>query len=121
VRIVDAWVRRRSPRPTTPRQVTVAAVRRAEWLARAAAAAREERWRDAAAALVQAAFAALDESGRLPYDAARTPSEARRALGDPAFDGFARDADLALFASSSATAERYERMRTAFTAFAPRA
>lgn len=116
VRLVDRWVRRRASAARARRTVARARSTSAEWIAHAADAAREERWRDAAAALVHAAFAALDETGRLPYDAARTTAEARAALADPAFDGFARDADLALFAAA-ATRERIERMRTALAAF----
>ncbi len=113
MRLVDAWARRRTA-PSQPRGPLAGAASEVDWLARAAAAAAEERWRDAATALVHAAFVALDASGRLPYDAARTPAEARRALTDPVFDGFARDADLALFAPAAATRERFERMRAAF-------
>jgi len=115
VRLVDRWVKRRLPlRPTRP-AIEAAPGRRTQagWLALALAAAREERWRNASAALVQAALTGLDASGRLPYDPARTPGEARRLLRDPAFDAFARDADLALFADRSATAERFERMHAA--------
>jgi hypothetical protein len=113
VRLADAWVRRRNA-PARPRDRASHAAPEVDWLARVAAAAAEERWREAAAALVHAAFIVLDRSGRLPYDASRTPAEARRALTDPAFDGFARDADLALFAPAAATRERFERMRAAF-------
>ncbi len=111
-RLVDRWVKRRPSQRRARRVAVAAAVRRgqAEWLALALAAAREERWRDASAALVGAMLAGLDASGRLPYDPARTPGEARRLLRDPAFDAFARDADLALFADHGATAERFERM-----------
>lgn len=86
----------------------------AEWLARARAAADAEHWRDAAAALFVAAMRALDERGRLPYDAARTAGEARRAIADPAFDVLAREGSVALFDDRGATRERYARMSDAY-------
>ena len=82
-----------------------------EWLERALAAARLERWRDAAAALFTAALHRLDEGGRLAYDPARTAGEARRAVNDPAFDALAREGSIALFDARGATAERFGRMR----------
>jgi hypothetical protein len=85
-------------------------------LALAFAAARDERWHDAASALVRAAMRALDERGRLRFDPARTPGEARRLLHDPAFDAFEREATTALFADGAATPERFTRMRAAFAA-----
>ena len=87
-------------------------------LAVARAAARDERWHDAASALAQAALRVLDERGRLRYDPARTPGEACRLLHDPAFDAFEREATTALFAEGAATAERFAVLRAAFaTAF----
>jgi hypothetical protein len=118
-RLVDRWVKRRPSQRRARRVAAAAASRRRgrdEWLELARAAAREERWRDASAALVGAMLASLDASGRLPYDPARTPGEARRLLRDPAFDAFARDADLALFADHAATAERFDRMYAALAA-----
>jgi hypothetical protein len=76
--------------------------------------AREERWHDAASALVRAAWRALDETGRLRFDAARTTGEARRLLGDPRFDAFEREATAALFAAGAATAERIARLRAEY-------
>jgi len=77
--------------------------------------ARDERWHDAASALVRAALLALDETGRLRFDAARTAGEARRLLGDPRFDAFEREATAALFAAGAATAERIARLRAEYT------
>ncbi|GEM_PF-1274952 len=76
--------------------------------------ARDERWHDAASALVRAALLALDETGRLRFDAARTAGEARLLLGDPSFDAFEREATAALFAAGAATAERIARLRAAY-------
>ena len=85
-------------------------------IALALAAAREERWHDAASALVRAAMRALDERGRLRFDAARTPGEARRSLRDASFDAFEREAMTALFAAGAATADRFARMQAAYAA-----
>ncbi len=119
LRLIERWVLARPgrSRPRGARRESTAGS--ADWLARARAAAREERWRDAAASLVRAALLRYAEAGRLPYDPARTPAEARRALREPAFDAFARDADLALFAASAATPERFERMHAAYAAMEP--
>jgi hypothetical protein len=57
---------------------------------------------------------ALDETGRLRFDAARTAGEARRLLGDPRFDAFEREATAALFAAGAATPERVGRLRAAY-------
>ena len=88
----------------------------AELVAQALAAARAQRWHDAASALVRAALHALDERGRLHFDPARTPGEARRLLHDPAFDAFEREATTALFAAHAATPERFARMRATYAA-----
>jgi hypothetical protein len=85
-------------------------------VAAALAAARGERWHDAASLLARAALHALDERGRLRFDPARTPGEARRLLHDDAFDVFEREATLALFAAHAATPERFARLRTAYAA-----
>jgi hypothetical protein len=117
LRLTDRWIRAR-PRRRDRATVRAGAMRdSAAWLALAQASARDERWRDAAAALVHAAAMRFDESGRLPFDSARTPAEVRRALHDPAFDGFARDADIALFAAAGATSERFARMHAAYATF----
>jgi hypothetical protein len=86
----------------------------AELLALALRAAREERWHDAASALVRAALRVLDERGRLPFDPARTPGEASRLLRDPAFDAFESEAMTALFAQDAATRERFVRLQAAY-------
>jgi hypothetical protein len=86
----------------------------AELIALAHAAARAERWHEAASALARAALRALDERGRLRFDPARTPGEARRVLHDPTFDAFEREATTALFAAGAATPERYARLRAAY-------
>jgi hypothetical protein len=88
----------------------------AELFAAALAAARSERWHDAASLLARAALHALDERGRLRFDPARTPDDARRLLHDDAFDAFEREATLALFAPQAATPERFARLRTAYAA-----
>jgi hypothetical protein len=88
----------------------------AELVAEARAAARAERWHDAASLLARAALHALDERGRLHFDPARTPGEVRRLLGDPAFDAFEREATTALFAAHGATRERFERLRATYAA-----
>jgi hypothetical protein len=86
----------------------------AELVAQTLAAARSERWHDAASLLARAALHALDECGRLRFDPARTPGEARRLLHDAAFDAFEREATTALFAAHGATPERFERLRAAY-------
>ncbi len=88
----------------------------AELVAQALAAARSERWHAAASALARAALRALDERGRLPFDPARTPGEARRLLDDAAFAAFEREATTALFAAGAATPERFARLRVTYAA-----
>jgi len=88
----------------------------AELIAVARAAARDERWHDAASALARAALRTLDERERLRFDPARTPGEARRLLHDPAFDAFEREATTALFAAHAATPERFARLRETYAA-----
>jgi hypothetical protein len=80
----------------------------------ALAAAAEGRHHDAAALLWSSALRALDERGRIRYDAARTPGEWRRAVRDPAFDALARDAVIALFGDRGADASLVARMRAAY-------
>jgi len=82
--------------------------------ARALAAANEGRYHDAAALLWASALRALDEIGRVRYDAARTPGEWRREVRDPAFDAFARDAVIALFGDRSVDEALVARMRRAY-------
>jgi hypothetical protein len=90
------------------------AVTSGELVALALAAGRDERWQDAASALARAALHALDERGRLRFDPARTPGEARRLLRDAAFDAFEREATTALFAEHAATRERFARLRATY-------
>jgi Domain of unknown function (DUF4129) len=83
---------------------------------RAFAAANEGRYHDAAALLWASALRALDEAGRVRYDAARTPGEWRREVRDPAFDAFTRDAVVALFGDRSVDEALVVRMRRAYDA-----
>jgi hypothetical protein len=82
--------------------------------ARALAAAAQGRHHDAAALLWASALRALDERGRVRYDAARTPGEWRRAVRDPAFDALARDAVDALFGDRGVDAALVSRMRESY-------
>ena len=82
--------------------------------ARALAAAAEGRHHAAAALLWASALRALDERGRVRYDAARTPGEWRRVVRDPAFDALARDAVVALFGDRGADAALVTRMRESY-------
>ena len=81
---------------------------------RARAAVTAGRFREAAALLWAAALRALDERGRGRCDAARTPSEWRRAVRDPAFDALARDAVVALFGERAPDAAVLARMDAAY-------
>jgi hypothetical protein len=83
---------------------------------RAIAAAAAGRHREAAALLWASALRALDERGRVRYDAARTPGEWRRAVRDPAFDRLSRDAVVALFGDRGVDAALVTRMRSAYDA-----
>ena len=104
-------------RRATPASVAIPGTMTSAALIRAAlAAARAERWHEAASALARAALHALDECGRLRFDPSRTPGEARRLMRDPAFDAFEREATTALFAEGAATAERFARLRAAYAA-----
>jgi hypothetical protein len=108
-------LRGRAHRPVRPAaQLLEPALTSAQLLERAHRYARDERWHDAASALVRAALLALDETGRLRFDAARTAGEARRLLGDPRFDAFEREATAALFAAGAATPERVGRLRASY-------
>lgn len=88
-------------------------------LARALAAASEGRHHEAAALLWASALRALDERGRVRFDAARTPGEWRRIVRDPHFDAFARDAVVALFGERGADAALVARMRAAYDRVVP--
>jgi Na+-transporting methylmalonyl-CoA/oxaloacetate decarboxylase gamma subunit len=83
-------------------------------LARALAAAAAGRHHEAAALLWSSALRALDERGRVRFDAARTPGEWRRAVRDPAFDALAHDAVVALFGDRGADASLVTRMRESY-------
>lgn len=82
--------------------------------ARALAATADGRHHDAAALLWASALRALDERGRVRYDAARTPGEWRRVVRDPAFDALARDAVVALFGDRGVDAALVTRMRESY-------
>jgi hypothetical protein len=108
-------LRGREYRPATDAATALeTALTSAQLLELARRYASDERWHDAASALVRAALLALDETGRLRFDAARTAGEARRLLGDPRFDAFEREATAALFAAGAATAERIARLRAEY-------
>jgi Domain of unknown function (DUF4129) len=81
---------------------------------RALEAAAAGRHHEAAALLWASALRALDERGRVRFDPARTPGEWRRAVRDPSFDAFARDAVVALFGTAGADAALVARMREAY-------
>ncbi|HTW84826.1 MAG TPA: hypothetical protein VMD91_12205 [Candidatus Sulfotelmatobacter sp.] len=82
--------------------------------ARARAAVAAQRYREAAALLWASALRALDERGRVRFDAARTPSEWRRLVREPAFDALARDAVFALFDERTPDADALARMDAAY-------
>jgi hypothetical protein len=82
--------------------------------AAALAAARGGRYREAAALLFRSAVRALDERGRVAYDAARTPGEYRRLVRDPLFDRLAGDTEVALFAPAEPSGDLFERMNRTY-------
>ena len=83
-------------------------------LARALDAASAGRHHEAAALLWASALRALDEAGRVRFDAARTPGEWRRIVRDASFDAFARDAVVALFGDRGVDAALVARMRETY-------
>ncbi len=83
-------------------------------LARALESASAGRHHEAAALLWASALRALDEAGRVRFDAARTPGEWRRMVRDASFDAFARDAVDALFGDRGVDAALVARMREAY-------
>ncbi len=83
----------------------------------ALAAAREGRYREAAALLFRSATRALDERGRVAFDPARTPGEYRRLVRDAAFDELAAAAVVALFAPAEPRGDLFERMSGAYERF----
>jgi hypothetical protein len=102
-------VARQNPSPADD----LAGVRSAATLREAAlAAARGDRYREAAALLFASVLRTLDERGRIPYDPARTPGEYRRLVRDPRFDALAFDAVVALFAAAEPSAELFERLES---------
>ncbi|MGB8265157.1 MAG: hypothetical protein WCE44_02420 [Candidatus Velthaea sp.] len=94
-----------------------AATGAAQLRAQSRAAARRGAYREAARCLFLAALRALDETGRVAYDAALTPGDYRRAVRDPRFDSLARDATVALFATREPDAALVERMERAYDGF----
>jgi hypothetical protein len=93
----------------------------ADLRAAARAAASRGAYREAARLLFGAALRALDELGRIRYDAALTPGEYRRAVRDPRFDVLAREATVALFATREPDAALVERMEDAYDGLFARA
>jgi len=115
VRIVAWYTMRTSVYAARASGTALDAIRTAAELrddARAAAA--RGAYRDAARLLFFAALRALDEAGRMRYDAALTPGEYRRAVRDPRFDVLAHDATVALFATREPDAALVERMERAY-------
>jgi hypothetical protein len=121
VRVVAWYTMRTSVRTARDAGTALDAIRSAaESRADARAAAGRGAYRDAARLLFLAALRALDERGRIRYDAALTPGEYRRAVRDPRFDVLARDATVALFATREPDAALVERMERAYDGlFAP--
>lgn len=87
--------------------------------ARALDALAERRYHDAAALLWAAALRALDERGRVRYDASRTPGEWRRIVADPAFDALATDAVAAFFGGRGVDEALVVRMCAAYDRILP--
>jgi hypothetical protein len=116
--VVARFVRFPARRPQRSSALDAAAIDRsgdaATLRAEALRAAAEGRPRDAAALLWSSLLRALDETGRVRFDAARTPGEWRRLVRDAAFDGFARDAVLALFGDRPVDDALVARMRDAY-------
>jgi len=121
VRLVAWYTMRTSVRAPRAGAVALDVIRTAaELRAEARAAAARGAYRDAARLLFFAALRALDEAGRIRYDAALTPGEYRRAVRDPRFDVLARDATVALFATDEPDGALVERMERAYDGlFAP--
>jgi hypothetical protein len=121
VRIVAWYTMQTSRRAQRVAGTALDAIRTAaELRADARAAAERGVYRDAARLLFLASLRALDEAGRIRYDAALTPGEYRRAVRDPRFDVLAREATVALFATREPDANLVERMERAYDGmFAP--
>ncbi|MBV8579153.1 MAG: DUF4129 domain-containing protein [Candidatus Eremiobacteraeota bacterium] len=114
VRLVRAYAPRRTTHTLAGAEALDAPAGARALFARALEAATQGRHHEAAALLWASALHALDEAGRVRYDAARTPGEWRRAVRDPQFDAFARDAVVALFGDRDADAALVARMRDAY-------
>jgi Na+-transporting methylmalonyl-CoA/oxaloacetate decarboxylase gamma subunit len=118
VYVIVRFAKRLRLRRTARESVAVAALEAESdartLLARALAAAAAGRHHEAAALLWSSALRALDERGRVRFDAARTPGEWRRVVRDPAFDALARDAVVALFGDRGADASLVTRMRESY-------
>ncbi len=122
VRIVAWYTMRTSVYDTRVAGSTLDAIRSAaELRADARTAAARGAYRDAARLVFLAALRALDEVGRIRYDAALTPGEYRRAVRDPRFDVLAREATVALFATREPDAALVERMERAYDGLFARA
>jgi hypothetical protein len=122
VRLVAWYTMRTTTSVARAGATALAAIRSAAELhADARAAAARGAYREAARLLFAAALRALDEVGRMRYDAALTPGEYRRAVRDPRFDVLAREATVALFATREPDAALVERMEAAYAGLFARA
>jgi hypothetical protein len=121
VRFVRAAQARRAPRPIAgvEAQRLSDEADSATLHARALAAFAAGRLHEAAALFWISALRALDERGRVRFDAARSPREWRRAVRDPAFDALARDAVVALFGDREIEPDLVTRMRDAYDRVVP--
>jgi hypothetical protein len=114
---IDAWRARDRSGPVRTRRGPERALREDDWEARADAAAREGRWRDAALALYQVLLIRLEEHGALRRDASKTPGDYRRELrADPAAAGvlraFLRRFEPVAFGGRAIDAAEFERLRS---------
>lgn len=107
-------VRRAAARPVAAAATLDAEADARTLWSRALAAAAAGRHHEAAALFWGSALRALDEHGRVRYDAALTPGEWRRAVRDPAFDALARDAVVALFGDEDPDAALVARMSASY-------
>lgn len=96
-----------------------------EWRAFAQAAVERGDFAGAIGALFMAAIMALDETGLIPFDAARTPNEYRRqvnatiAAASTSFDALTLRFVFASFANEPAGRIDYERALAAYQRLAP--
>jgi hypothetical protein len=107
----------RRGRPDPSAGAVAAGANAAGLRAAALEAARAGRYRAAAALLFAWVVRALDESGRVAFDPARTPGEYRRLVRDPLFDELTGDAVVAVFAPAEPSAELFERLNGACERF----